>query len=592
MKYFLTSLQLAVVTLLFTLVTQAQTIFRDDFNRTTLGSNWINGPGWSIVDGKAYNFYDGAGGTLNSSQGFSQTAYVIETHAYDFRNGYYREYGIMFGKPNPNQDYGYILKYTPYFESRLTLGRSEGNEFYPVALDSSDIQLDVTKQYTFRIEHAATGLIKVFLNDGSGYTSQPILQATDTTYPALGHFGWRVDTQTFAEPFYVDWIEARVLAAPALITNVSVANGKTYTVATLATGVTHYTDRTYTFTSLPPYLTGAAFIKTANVDKTNTSASFLTFTLTKEAHVYVFYDPRATALPAWLQGWAKLPDLVGTTDPGSSTMQVYTRTYPAGTTTLGANLASPAAGSNMNYLVAAIPTMPDLKLEAENAILVGPQVSNANSGYSGTGFADYLHASNDSIVWNFTVPAAGYYQLGFRYALDSGSRPLLVRVNGAVAAASLPFPATGLWSTWRVATTGAVLKAGTNTVTLLSIGSNGANIDYLVVGAGSTITPAATAHRSSFENLSENDGVNQLSSFPNPTRAGNTVRYYVPESGYVNVVLYNAFGKQVATVIPNEWQQAGWHQKNSPVSHLPNGVYFYRLQNGKTTQVTKLVIEK
>ena len=120
--------------------------------------------------------------------------------------------------------------------------------------------------------------------------------------------------------------------------------------------------------------------------------------------------------------------------------------------------------------------------EAESALISGPLVSHANAGFTGTGFVDYQHASADFVEWTVNAASAGTYTLGFRYALLNGaSRPLSVKVNGAVANASLAFPATGSWSTWKTVTTSVTLTAGVNKVRATAIGSSGGNLDNLQV---------------------------------------------------------------------------------------------------------------
>lgn len=403
---------------------EAQVIFRDDFTRSTLGSAWIapEYTRWSIVGGKAYNYIDGQGGTLNSSAKFPQTSYVIETLAFPLKTGYYRQYGILFGKPNPDQDYGYILKYEPYHNQGLSLGRSEGNEFYPVRLAQKAITLDPNLKYTFRIERYASGLIKVFINSGKGYGSQPVLEATDTTYPALGHIGWRVDTETAAESFYVDWMEARAL--PSLLTSPEAASGRVYEVANISVGVPHYIDRPYTITSLPTYLSEAAFIQTANDDKNDTRTSFLTFQLAQQSRLYVLYDPRATVLPAWLQRWTKLTDRVGTTDPGTSFMNLYTKVVSPGTITLGGNLAAPAAGSQMNYLVAAVPN----EAVAQQTNVGGRLLDDQKTAISEIepSLSNYPNPAQVNTTIRYQLPRATHVNLA---VYDLLGRPVTVLVN-------------------------------------------------------------------------------------------------------------------------------------------------------------------
>jgi poly(3-hydroxybutyrate) depolymerase len=120
--------------------------------------------------------------------------------------------------------------------------------------------------------------------------------------------------------------------------------------------------------------------------------------------------------------------------------------------------------------------------EAESALVSGPTVSHANAGFTGSGFVDYQNASGDFVEWTVNSTAPGTYTLGFRYALlDGASRPLSVKVNGVVANASLAFPATGSWTTWKTVTTSVTLTAGANKVRATAIGSNGGNIDNLQV---------------------------------------------------------------------------------------------------------------
>ena len=127
---------------------------------------------------------------------------------------------------------------------------------------------------------------------------------------------------------------------------------------------------------------------------------------------------------------------------------------------------------------------PQATLEAETAARSGAVVSTGFGGYTGTGYVDYVNSSGDFTEWTIHVPAAGSYPLKFRYALQSGNRPLNLEVNGAAVNASLPFPATGSWSTWSAVTADVTMQAGANVVRLTAIGSSGPNLDHLQLDAG------------------------------------------------------------------------------------------------------------
>jgi uncharacterized delta-60 repeat protein len=151
-------------------------------------------------------------------------------------------------------------------------------------------------------------------------------------------------------------------------------------------------------------------------------------------------------------------------------------------------------------------------LQAEQAELSGARVSSGNSGYTGTGYADYANASGDYVRWAADVATAGDYTLEFRYANGGGSdRPLELRVNGAVVNPRLSFPTTGSWSTWRTVSARVTLPAGRNTIQLTSVGSNGPNLDAVTIrpattNPGPTTVQAETAAMSGARPSSINDG--------------------------------------------------------------------------------------
>ncbi|SEG68503.1 Tat (twin-arginine translocation) pathway signal sequence [Actinacidiphila yanglinensis] len=131
---------------------------------------------------------------------------------------------------------------------------------------------------------------------------------------------------------------------------------------------------------------------------------------------------------------------------------------------------------------------PQQVLQAESATLSGVVVGTDNAGYTGSGFADYQHASGDFVEWTVQAPAAGTYTLQFRYAnADFTPRPLAVTVNGG-AAHDVAFPSTGWWTSWSVTGLTVTLAKGANTVRATDTGASGPNIDWLGVTQGAVPT--------------------------------------------------------------------------------------------------------
>ncbi|WP_162053454.1 malectin domain-containing carbohydrate-binding protein [Pontibacter pamirensis] len=197
--------------------------------------------------------------------------------------------------------------------------------------------------------------------DQTSYASGTSVSLTATAASGYKFSGWSGDASGTANPLSLTMDSNKSITAnftqtessTGLVSNVSVTSGRSYIVADLAVGVYHYTDRTFQVTSVPTSLSSVTMIRTANDDKTNNSSSLLSFNLSQEATVYVAYDPRATALPTWLSGWQKLSDRVGVNDSKISYMNLYSKSFPAGTVTLGGNMQSPAAGAQNNYFVIA-----------------------------------------------------------------------------------------------------------------------------------------------------------------------------------------------------------------------------------------------
>ncbi|NJL30201.1 MAG: carbohydrate-binding protein [Phycisphaerales bacterium] len=140
-------------------------------------------------------------------------------------------------------------------------------------------------------------------------------------------------------------------------------------------------------------------------------------------------------------------------------------------TTIGLN------GGNIDYL-----EVTQALYEAESATASQASTSSSNPGYSGTGYRDYSGNTGAYIEWTVDVPSAGNYALEFIYANGAASnRPLEIKVNGNVVNSSLAFNPTGNWTTWLTSATTTALLEGANTIRATTTGSNGANVDYLLL---------------------------------------------------------------------------------------------------------------
>ncbi len=126
-------------------------------------------------------------------------------------------------------------------------------------------------------------------------------------------------------------------------------------VARFAAGSHYYSDRAYRITSMPRALENAQGILTRNDDKSASAVPWITFQVDAAADVYVAYDPRASARPGWMSGFADTGESILLSEPEQGAARLYRRSFGAGVVELGGNLAPGATGALGNYFVLVLP---------------------------------------------------------------------------------------------------------------------------------------------------------------------------------------------------------------------------------------------
>jgi len=81
--------------------------------------------------------------------------------------------------------------------------------------------------------------------------------------------------------------------------------------------------------------------------------------------------------------------------------------------------------------------------------------------------------------------------------------------------------------------------------------------------------------------------------YPNPFNPQTTISFDLPKEMNIKLTIYNNLGEQVM-VVANGIHSAGNHQyKFDAVNrNLASGIYFYKLESGKTRIVKKLLVLK
>lgn len=79
--------------------------------------------------------------------------------------------------------------------------------------------------------------------------------------------------------------------------------------------------------------------------------------------------------------------------------------------------------------------------------------------------------------------------------------------------------------------------------------------------------------------------------YPNPFNPSTSIRYSVPRESEVSLVVYDVTGREVETLVRG-MKHAGTYEVHFTASHLPSGVYFYRLIAGSTVETKKMMLLK
>lgn len=141
------------------------------------------------------------------------------------------------------------------------------------------------------------------------------------------------------------------------LTGIEAKGGSAYLMdwAGLRPGAPVYADRDYRLQSVPDALQGLPFLRTANDDDGSSGADWLRVISDVPVTVHLALDSRLPRPPAWMgigqDGGFRATDMMITADD-PKTLELFSRTFPAGEIVLGGNTNDGKGGGKGNYLVA------------------------------------------------------------------------------------------------------------------------------------------------------------------------------------------------------------------------------------------------
>ena len=82
-----------------------------------------------------------------------------------------------------------------------------------------------------------------------------------------------------------------------------------------------------------------------------------------------------------------------------------------------------------------------------------------------------------------------------------------------------------------------------------------------------------------------------MQNYPNPFNAMTTIKFSLPQSEFVNLKIYNTLGEEMYTLV-NEERASGLHSIDFDGTHLPSGLYYYKIAAGSFVNTKQLLLIK
>ncbi len=160
-------------------------------------------------------------------------------------------------------------------------------------------------------------------------------------------------------------------------------------------------------------------------------------------------------------------------------------------------------------------------------------------------------------------------------------------MRGAVVHADTCVAMSGLFGDYCL-----VLYEGTYDVTCSADGFEDLLVEDVVVQPDTVIKMDFTLVR---ENDIDDDPIDEhplaIQCFPNPVRAGNTVRFSLPDDRSCTIEIYNVVGQKLRSLTKaSRTSSISWDARDRHGKPLPSGIYLYRVRSGGRKDSGKILL--
>lgn len=118
---------------------------------------------------------------------------------------------------------------------------------------------------------------------------------------------------------------------------------------------------------------------------------------------------------------------------------------------------------------------------------------------------------------------------------------------------------------------------------------NSSEINYSYDPSGNIINLESKVDVSNTEEIINNKNIVLFQNTPNPSRSLTTIKYYLPKSSQVELILFSNLGQKIK-ILDSGYKNQGFQEINLFELTLPPGVYNYQLKVDNTTLSKKMIL--
>ncbi len=206
----------------------------------------------------------------------------------------------------------------------------------------------------------------------------------------------------------------------------------------------------------------------------------------------------------------------------------------------------------------------------------GGQTWQVDGNLGTNGLADFTWCNSDSLT------AGDGYAIAC-FVDQNGDSVTVRRGNMTGSLGAYNYKRNSVMSTGYLTPVCAVYKVGTSKYSAFAYAGQGpVSVYFNQENLVTSITPISGNIPGSFE-LKQN--------FPNPFNPSTTIRFNIPQTGFVSLKVFDVLGNEVTTLV-NEELSANSYEISLNAAGLSSGVYFYKLVSGDFIDVKKMMLIK